>query len=134
MLMRLKLMCVLMPVVLFGFLSKHYEGPGAGWVNGYAGGVLYEIFWVLLILMVRRPVENPAWTALSVFSITSWIECLQLWKPAWLVSLRSTFWGGVLLGSDFSWLDFPHYALGCWMACGLYYWVNDEALKRRLRD
>jgi len=48
-----------------------------------------------------------------VLGITCSIECLQLWHPLFLESIRSTFIGGTLIGTTFSWWDFPHYAIGC---------------------
>jgi hypothetical protein len=50
---------------------------------------------------------------LGVFSVTCAIEFLQLWHQPVLDSFRSTVLGKLLLGTTFSWWDFPHYAVGC---------------------
>jgi hypothetical protein len=44
--------------------------------------------------------------------ITCVLEILQLWHPPILEAMRDTWIGRLLLGSTFSWWDFPHYVLG----------------------
>ena len=79
---------------------------------GHAGGVLYEVFWVLAVLFVS-PGSRPERVALAVFAATSALEILQLWHPAFLEAVRSTFLGHALIGSTFAPADFAYYALGC---------------------
>lgn len=109
---RLTLISLLM-VIPLGFLFKFYSGPGDRWLNNYAAGVLYEIFWCLAAFWVvprRRAISLiPLW----VFGITCALEILQLWNPPILQFLRSSLAGRLLLGTKFSWWDFPHYAVGC---------------------
>jgi hypothetical protein len=105
------LICLLL-VVPLGFGTKVYSGPGSIWVNYFAGGIFYEIFWILVIVFVW-PVLNPGWVAFWVFLITSILEFSQLWHPPFLETIRSSFIGSVLLGNKFSWWDFPHYIFGC---------------------
>jgi hypothetical protein len=97
-----------------GFLTKAYRGPLQIWVGGSLGGVLYEMFWIWLISLIF-----PRWRTwliiVSVLAATSIIEAGQLWQPAFLVSVRRSFIGRTLIGTSFSWLDFPHYVLGCAM-------------------
>ena len=99
-----------------GFLFKRYSGPGHDWFNNYGAGVMYEIFWCLLIFFFRPRKEAAAKIAVAVFLITCLLEILQLWQPAFLQRLRSTFLGSALLGTTFVWWDFPHYLLGCLIA------------------
>lgn len=98
-----------------GFASKSYQGVLAWWVNDYAGDVLYEIFWILLIVLVW-PQASIFWTAFWVLIVTSLIEFFQLWQPPYLAEIRSTFWWRMLLGTTFSWWDFPNYLLGCFLS------------------
>ena len=99
-----------------GFLFKRYSGPGHLWFNNYGAGVMYEIFWCLLIFLFRPQKEAAAKIAIAVFLVTCILEILQLWQPPFLQQLRSTFLGGALLGTTFIWWDFPHYLLGCLIA------------------
>lgn len=104
---------ILLPIVMaLGLLSKSYSGFGSEWVNDYSGDVLYEVFWCLFIFLLF---PKKAWItqiALGVFCTTCILEFLQLWHPIWLESLRSSFLGRTILGTTFSWWDFPHYAVG----------------------
>ena len=124
---RLWTLLSLLAVTPLGFALKLYTGPGRAWANNYAAGVLYEIFWCLLLFLIRprRPILSPSKDAgriaLVVLIATCILEFLQLWHPAPLEAIRATFLGRTLLGTTFSWWDFPHYLLGCglgwlWMA------------------
>jgi hypothetical protein len=94
-----------------GFATKFYSGPAAGFVHHYLGGVLYVIFWMLvldLIFVKMKPIK----TAWIIFLLTSLVEFLQLWHPPFLETLRRHFLGATLLGTTFTWFDFPWYAVG----------------------
>jgi hypothetical protein len=105
------LLLALAVVVPLGFATKLYRGPAEAWVRGSAGGVLYVLFWCLLVVLLWP--RLGAWrVAAGVLAVTSALEFLQLWHPPFLQGFRSTFLGHALIGSSFSWLDFPHYAAG----------------------
>jgi len=96
-----------------GFLFKWYSGPAHRWFNNYGAGVMYEIFWCLLIFFFYPRKKAATKIAVGVLLVTSILETLQLWHPWFLQQVRSTFLGGTLLGTTFVWWDFPHYVLGC---------------------
>lgn len=102
----------LLLVAAAGLGSKFYRGPAANWVNNSLGGVFYVIFWCLLAFLLT-PRARPWLIACTVLVITCLLEFLQLWHPAWLEQLRSSFLGAALLGTSFAWSDFPYYFLGC---------------------
>jgi hypothetical protein len=108
------LIVCLVLATLFGFTSKHYGGPGGYWVRDHGAGILYEVFWILLVLAIR-PRLSPARVAGAVLFATSMLEFLQLWHPPFLERIRATFLGQALIGSVFSWWDFPPYVIGCWL-------------------
>jgi hypothetical protein len=95
-----------------GFATKLYAGPGARWIHDSAGGMVYEIFWILAVLFAA-PRASPGRVALGVLAVTCALEALQLWHPPWLEALRAPFLGRALLGSTFSWWDYPYYVVGC---------------------
>ncbi len=109
---RLHSFILLLIIIPLGFTSKFYTGPGAWWFNNYAGGILYEMFWCFVATLVF-PYARAFWIACLVLGITCFLECLQLWNPLFLESIRSTFIGNTLIGSTFAWWDFPHYIIGC---------------------
>ena len=109
---RLHSLVLLLIVTPLGFTSKFYTGPGAWWFNNYAGGILYEMFRCFAVTLFF-PYATAFWVACLVLGITCFLECLQLWHPLFLESIRSTFTGSTLIGNTFAWWDFPHYAIGC---------------------
>ncbi len=112
---RIRLLIALAVLTPVGFATKYYGGPAEHFVNDYLGGVLYEVFWIWLVLLLR-----PRWAviriAAAVFVVTSLLEIAQLWNPPFLAGVRATFLGRTLIGTTFSWWDFPCYAAGCLLA------------------
>lgn len=94
-----------------GFLTKFYSGPAADLVSNSFGGVLYEIFWCLILFLIFRKL-TPLRIALIVFLATCFLEFGQLWKPHFLEILRGNFIIRTIIGNSFTWSDFPFYALG----------------------
>jgi len=112
-LIRIYIGFILLLTVPAGFFLKSYSGPGQWWFNDYGAGVLYEVFWILVVFFFspRKKMLNKA--PLWVFTVTCALEVLQLWHPSILERIRSYYLGAVLIGTTFSWFDFPHYAFGC---------------------
>jgi len=106
------LLCICL-VTPAGFLFKSYSGTGHRWFNDYGAGVLYEVFWCLVVFFVVPKARYITHIATGVFVVTCILETLQLWQPAFLQQIRATFFGAALLGTTFVWWDFPHYVLGC---------------------
>ena len=117
-------------LLVAGLCTRAYTGPGAGWVNNYLGGVLYEVFWCVLAGSALARVR-PASICLYVFGGTCLVEVSQLWHPSLLEAARATFLGGVLLGTSFDIYDFPHYMLGCLVGFGLLMRLNLRYGRRR---
>ncbi|MGA1867505.1 MAG: DUF2809 domain-containing protein [bacterium] len=111
--MRKTILLSLLIVTPAGFLFKLYPGPGRYWVNNLASGMLYEIFWCLMIFFLLPRKEYIIKIALSVFLVTCSLEVLQLWHPWILEQIRSTFLGRTIIGTTFCWWDFPYYVAGC---------------------
>ena len=95
-----------------GLYSKFYSGQAARWVNDSLGGVLYVIFWCLLAFLFLSNTK-PWKIAATVFIITCFLEFLQLWHPPLLEFFRNNFIGRTILGTTFTWSDFPYYLVGC---------------------
>jgi len=112
-----------------GFLSKNYSGAGHKWFNEYGGGVLYEIFWCLVIFFFAPKKKYATTIAVAVLLITCILETLQLWQPVFLQQARSSFLGKALLGTTFAWWDFPHYILGC-----LIGWLCMRAISKKSHE
>jgi hypothetical protein len=100
-----------------GFATKFYEGPLAMWVNQSLSGVLYVVFWILVVMFIA-PDSKPLKVALGVFLVTAALEVTQLWQPSWLEAIRGHFLGRTLLGTTFVPSDFVYYAIGAVMGLG----------------
>jgi hypothetical protein len=110
---RQRLLALLFIIIItpLGFYTKFYDGAGSRWVSDSLGGLLYVVFWCLVIFFVF-PKSRPLLVASAVFLVTCLLEFLQLWRPPFLEFLRSFFIGRTILGSSFNWLDFPYYLGG----------------------
>ncbi|MEZ6133131.1 MAG: DUF2809 domain-containing protein [Planctomycetaceae bacterium] len=107
--------CALIPVVIvIGLGCKRYSGPGSDWVNNWGpASVAYEWMLMLLAFVIIPRRTAIVRIAVGVFMVTCLIEFLQLWKPEWLQTIRATVPGRLILGTTFSWWDFPAYLVGC---------------------
>ena len=90
------------------------------------GAVLYEVAG-MAFLHLLWPRARTALIAMTVFVGTCAVELAQLSDAGWLVGIRATTPGRLLLGANggFDAADFPLYALGCALGYGLC-----NALKR----
>ena len=107
-------------LIPLGAFTKYYDGVAELWIKYHFGDIIYEVFWCLLgaFLFPKTAIKK---IIIIVFSITSVLEFLQLWQPAFLTTIRNTFIGHALLGSNFDPWDFAYYALGCFIA---YKWLT----------
>jgi hypothetical protein len=112
-------------VTPLGFATKFYSGPAAAWVSSQVGGSLYVLFWTFLVLAAAPQLSSRS-VAVGVFLVTSALEFLQLWHPAFLERVRATFLGHAFLGSTFAWLDLAYYAFGAWAGHAIAQWVRSR--------
>ena len=101
----------LVVLIAAGLSCKAYTGPLAWWVQDALTGVIYVVFWCLVVHMLV-PAASPARISLSVLAATSALEFMQLWHPPFLEYMRSFALGQILIGTTFSWWDFPYYLAG----------------------
>jgi hypothetical protein len=120
---RLICAAVLLVLVALGLGSKAYSGWGQGWIHDFSGDVLYEMFWIWLVggWQLRWRVER---IAIATFIITAIIEVSQLiaFPAAWQTQL----WWRLLLGTSFSWPDFPCYAAGALLGAISLTWLRNR--------
>jgi hypothetical protein len=111
---RLLTLLFIILIIPLGFFTKFYSGPAQDWINNSLGGLLYEIFWCLLLYLLF-PKSKIGFLAVVVLLSTCLLELLQLWHPSFLESLRSNFIGRTILGNAFNWMDFPYYFAGSFL-------------------
>ncbi len=100
-------------LVPVGFATKLYKGPAESFLNDSFAAVFYELFWIFLVygfFCSRRAVVGvPA----GVLVATCALEVLQLVRTPFLETIRSYFLGRALIGTTFTFWDFPVYVLSC---------------------
>ena len=99
------------------------------WLRDASGGAVYVMFWMMVFAFLM-PAVRPARVALGVFLGTCAIECSQAWHPVLLDAVRRTLLGRLVLGTTFSWSDFPPYAAGAllgWILLKLIYLMESAS-------
>lgn len=106
-------------LVPLGYFVR-FHGSGPEWLNDGLGSVIYEMFWIALFLGTW-PRIPPLKIAATVGIATCALEFLQLWHPSLLQTIRATLPGRLILGTSFSWFDFPAYLGGSTLG---YLWTR----------
>ena len=115
---RVPLCVALLVVTALGLGTSAYEGPERLWVRDHGSGILYVMFWILLVLTLR-PDSSPGRVSIAVLVLTCLVEFSQLIDARWLNAIRKTWLGASLLGIGFKWSDLPYYAIGAIAGWGL---------------
>ena len=100
-------------LIALGLLSRRVR-----FVPAACGDALWAmmVYCCFRIVLIRKPMIISAVAAL----ITSFaIEFSQMLTPDWLVKIRSTFLGHMLLGQGFFWSDLLAYTIGIAVIYGL---------------
>ena len=100
-------------LIALGLLSRRVK-----FVPAACGDALWAmmVYCCFRIVLIRKPMIISAVAAL----ITSFaIEFSQMLTPDWLVKIRSTFLGHMLLGQGFLWSDLLAYTMGIAVIYGL---------------
>jgi hypothetical protein len=105
---KLSLVIILIPI---GLLTKVYSGIGNEFVSNYLGGVIYVVFFIVLVSLVF-PRSVPIKISLIVLCITCLIEFSQLIHIPTLELFRKNFIFRTLFGSTFNPFDFIWYFVG----------------------
>jgi hypothetical protein len=106
---RSRTLVIAMVVLCAGLLSRRPGLPA--FVTLYAGDVLWGAFFFQLYRLAWPALTNLRSWLLSV-ATTELIELSQLWQAPWLVAVRGTRLGGLLLGHQFLVSDMVCVALG----------------------
>lgn len=108
--------------VPLGYSVRFATGITPEWFNNAVGNIAYESFWIFLVLAIWPKLRPPA-VAIAVCLATCALEFLQLSQDPLLIAARRTIVGRLILGTTFTWVDFPTYflgsAIGGWLALRL---------------
>lgn len=98
-------------VAALGISAKLLPFAKGTWICNHLSGLFY-VTELCLILYLFFPDHSSGVLGLGAFFITALLEILQLWHPAFLEWVRSSFIGRSILGSTFNWMDYPYYVGG----------------------
>ena len=111
-------------LIALGLLSRRVK-----FVPSACGDALWAmmVYCCFRIVLIRKPMIISAVAAL----ITSFaIEFSQMLTPDWLVKIRSTFLGHMLLGQGFLWSDLLAYTIGIAVFYGLTALIRQGVMKK----
>lgn len=98
-------------VVLAGLASRRYRPDLPQFLGDYSGDTLWALM-VFLLISVVLPVSPLKMRATAALCISFLVEISQLYQASWIVSIRQTTLGGLVLGHGFLWTDFACYTVG----------------------
>ncbi|PQA59503.1 ribosomal maturation YjgA family protein [Siphonobacter curvatus] len=115
--------------LLFITISLGLIGRRLAFVPLAVGDALWAVavFWVLHLL---NPQAKTSRLALFALLISYAIEFSQLWQASWLVKLRSTLPGKLLLGQGFLYSDLIAYSLGISVVVLIKWYISTKISKR----
>ena len=111
-------------LIALGLLSRRVK-----FVPAACGDALWAmmVYCCFRIVLIRKPMIISAVAAL----ITSFaIEFSQMLTPDWLVKIRSTFLGHMLLGQGFLWSDLLAYTIGIAVVYGLTALIRQGVMEK----
>ena len=98
-------------VIAMGLASRRYGMALPVFVAEYAGDTLWGLM-VFLGVSVVVPGARLSHRAGTALAFAFAVEVSQLYRAPWIDTLRSTTFGGLVLGFGFVWTDFVCYAIG----------------------
>lgn len=111
-------------LIALGLLSRRVK-----FVPAACGDALWAmmVYCCFRIVLIRKPLVISAAAAL----IASFaVEFSQMLKPDWLVKIRSTFLGHMLLGQGFLWSDLLAYTIGIAIVYGLTALIRQGVMEK----
>lgn len=100
---------ILLIIICIGLYSRRMTGTITEIIDFKDVVWAVMIYFLFRIVFINWPVFKVA-VAGIIFSFL--IEVSQLYHDDWIDKLRSTFVGGLILGSGFVWSDLPAYVCG----------------------
>ncbi len=110
---RIRNIFYILGTIVLGLLSRQIE-----WIPAFTGDMLYAVmmFFIFRFIFVKESEMKIAFIALLA---TYCVEFSQLYKAKWIMSIRSTSIGKLVLGQGFLWEDILSYtvAIACILLC-----------------
>ena len=105
-------------VIMTGLASRRYADFVPSILEKYPGDALWTVL-IFCLLGIARPKASPLKVFTLALSISFAVEFAQLIRWEWLVALRATRLGHLVLGSTFAVGDLVAYVVGALFALAL---------------
>jgi len=105
-------------LVLLGFITKLYSGPGQMWISYHFNAVIVVLAWCLVIALVLPELKNSR-IALIAFAIMCGVEIYHVLIPAHLSMLREELLFPQLVDAQGSWNKIPFYGISAFLGIRL---------------
>lgn len=114
--------------VILGLASRRYALNLPSWLAEYAGDTLWAlmVFFGFGFMLPHWSTMRLGWLALGFAFL---VEFSQLSQAGWLLSLRATRFGGLVLGYGFLWSDLICYSVGVLIGIFLERWLLKPTIK-----
>lgn len=89
--------------------------------------VVGDALWAMMVFCFWRIIlarQRLIYAGIAALVTAYSIEFLQLWTPEWLIGIRSTFLGHMILGQGFLWTDLLAYAVGIGIIYSIAYGIE----------
>ena len=120
-----KAVVLIILVAALGVMAKILPAGQGNWISNHLAGTFYVVE-LSLILFLIFPDHFSFVIVTAAFLLTALVEFFQNWHPDFLEPFRASFVGHTILGSTFSWLDFPWYLAGAFFGWLLLQWVKPK--------
>lgn len=97
-------------IIILGLLSRKMD-----FIPLFVGDILYAvmIYFIIRFLFIKSLSEKTAIISILICYI---IEFLQLYQADWIVGIRNTTLGHLVLGQGFLWSDLVAYTFGIFVS------------------
>lgn len=114
---------LIISTLIIGIASREVPKIFSAFFAEYLGDTLWAflVFWILRFIFIEKSGFILA-SASLMFSYS--IEISQLYKAVWLVELRQTIPGSLILGHGFIWSDLVCYTVGVLFAYLIDYLIS----------
>ena len=127
--LRFTYLLIIIATIAIGLATRKLPHLFPSFIAEYGGDTLWALLFFLLARMIW--IKKPIWlVAVITYSFCVLIECSQLYEAEWIVRLRETFPGQMLLGHGFLWSDWLCYAVGVILGCVIAYLFESYPLAK----
>ncbi|BDD06011.1 ribosomal maturation YjgA family protein [Aureibacter tunicatorum] len=122
---RFQYFLLFISTILLGLGSRKFDYLLPNFIAAYAGDTLWAlmIYWGTRMVFTHIRIQTALYFAL-IFCFT--IEISQLYQAEWILQVRATKLGALILGHGFLWSDLICYIVGCVFG----YYVDKNSLSK----